>query len=263
MSHNDAFNVEINFDYLMKEPLEPFTEDTNLLQLMRSIQNILKDSQSPDDKICAIYDLRRLWKNDKTFFISVFDNIQEDIYDLLSSENLNVLMATLTLVCHVFSETGLESQYEDWVNLLLPAVLNLSSTSEKDIGNEIKQMSYLCLNYIISNSFYTETVLILIDGIASNSSQYAYNSLIALYKLIENCDKAILLLAMDWNEIVSEIEEKFAVAKKKELINVISFIQDNLKPEEWEEILKHLEDENFSFINELTSLGLIKKRIKV
>jgi hypothetical protein len=200
-----AYNFNTNFTF---EDLKDYDRSQNYLQLLRELSTGVKESKHPNHKITIAHELRRLRKYHSDLFSAIFSNIVPSfVSNFLEDDNYEVNYYSLLLVSEIFSEYSYNNDFvdtlEEWISQLLPAALELSVSTNIMVST---QAALTCDN-LANNMFYEQTVMSLIDVMASDNGKVAHNATQTMISLITYIGAPMLLDSFDWQDIFTAIAD--------------------------------------------------------
>lgn len=191
-----------------------FAPNANLYRIMLNILDALKDSSDPNNIKNAIHNLRILNKFYPDLFITTFDCIYDNFDRFMFNENPDVVLISFVFLSELLSQDLYASQTREWVEFLLPHILEMSANDHED--SSIKLLSLTCLDLLSTKGFYEGTILALVEGMANENEVYSLNASRALHKFMTSAsDTTYLRMAFDWNSIMQEIFYLFTVNDTK------------------------------------------------
>jgi hypothetical protein len=221
---------------LTYKDLAPFTDEANILAVMRDIVNTINEQDDLTSIFHAITNLRQFNKYNSFLFAEVFNNIFYKFIDLFGSCNdSGVALNTIYLVKEIFSTQ--EDYIQDWIKQLIQIVL-LKALSEDD--QLVKEQAILALHNLTDKMHFAETIEILLEYI--NLDDFSDLSFQLLYALIKKFDQGLLENLDNWDGIFLEIMEMYT-SKDKKFIDfgreIFVSIYEKIGRERFEEFLKN------------------------
>jgi hypothetical protein len=194
-----------------------FSPNASLYRIMLNVLDSLKDSSDPAVIKNAIHNLRIMNKFYPDLFVTTFDCVY-DIFDkFMFNENPDVVLMTFVFLSELLSQDLFATQTRDWVEFLMPHILEMSANDHED--SSIKLLSLTCLDLLSTKGFYEGTMLALIEGMGHENETYSLNASRALHKFMTSApDKTYLRMAFDWNSVMAEIIYLYTINDTKRQI---------------------------------------------
>jgi hypothetical protein len=227
---------------ILKENLEPFEDNTDFIVLMQSLKKIILNKDIDwTYHLGVINYLRRLLK----FEISIFNQIMyglkiyPKLVDLINSIRSVLAKNTLMLVNEMFSEYIPE--YDDkknktsiiiFIKAILPTLIMKANCNQ----SFIKAEANLCLESLIKNMRYGDTLVALIQAMSNKKNQnieLAYN---LANKLCDNLTKEYLGEFPLFNDLMKSIANIYELKKDiyvKKIIVLLKKINEKITQNEF------------------------------
>jgi hypothetical protein len=137
--------------------LLPFSQEIDLVGVMRNIQNYFKEPVWDWRFIShGLWDLRRLRKSFPDVFIAVFNNIFEEYLDCLSNNRSSIVRNSVRLAQEIFSHLPDCKDMPNWINHIVPKLYPLL------ISNRFETKK--AFDALVDNCYYSETFGNLLEG---------------------------------------------------------------------------------------------------
>jgi hypothetical protein len=221
---------------LTYKDLAPFTDEANILAVMRDIVNTINEQDDFTSIFHAITNLRQFNRYNSLLFAEVFNNIFYKFIDVFGScTDSGVALNSIYLVKEIFSTQ--EDYIQDWIKQLIQIVL-LKALSEDD--QLVKEQAILALHNLTDKMHFAETIEILLEYI--NLDDFSDLSFQLLYALIKKFDQGLLENLENWDGIFLEIMEMYTSKDKKYIDfgrEIFVCIYEKIGRERFEEFLKN------------------------
>jgi hypothetical protein len=232
--------------------LEAFPEDIDHYTLVKDILAALLDKESTEEVYNSINELRKLNKFERKAFSRIFDTVCYKIKKLLLSENIDLAFIVLVLVSEILEESWRYNEVSDWLQMLLPNILLLSTNSQ-----ELSQFAMKCLNSCSTNGFYDDVFVTLLNEINEDNDATAQNSYNLLISLIRNSENTYLIEGLNWDPLFDRMVEIYLNTKRCNFVMLVcELLSQKLARGELFNILANVEDVYIaSMLNEMFKLN--------
>lgn len=240
--------IEFTIEDSMKQPniskdnLLPFTEETDFVLLMQKLKQILINKETDwTNHLSAINYLRRLLKFEKIMFNQVLYGLKlySKIIEFINSIRSVLAKNTLNLVNEMFEEEIPE--YDDkknknpiiiFIKAIIPTLIMKAGCNQSFIKNEAK----ICLDSLVNNMKYGETLISLIQAMSSKKNQDIELAFQYANKLIDNLSKEYLNDYPLFNELIKSIAGIYELKKDiyvKKIIVIINKLIEKISKDEF------------------------------
>ena len=240
-------NNIIEENVIPHKDLTSFSDEANILAVMRDIIYTLNEQEDTAEIFKAITNLRQFNKYNSFLFSEIFNSVfNRFIYIYGSGDDPKVSLNSTYLVKEIFSYR--EDYIQDWIKDLLHITL-LKVLCEED--QLIKEQALIALHNLTDKMHFGEVIEILIEYI--NLDDFSELSFQLLYALIKKFDQGILENLENWDNIFMEMLEMYnsGLTKHKNYSKELFIcIYEKIGRERFEEFLKRasINEDNLSYV---------------
>ena len=210
----------INLPYESLKPIEPIIDTVSMFQKFKEILN--DKNVDWTYQIGVINYLRRINKHEKSTFNQFFfgAKIYQKIIDLINSVRSSVSKNVILLLNEMFSEKTPDNKNSTitLLKLSFPYLINKVNSNQSFIKTE----SRACLESIITNMKYFDTLLILLQLLSNKTNKNSSKDIELLcelsVKMIKNLGKDLLVENTQFNELIKCIITFNEISKDKNII---------------------------------------------
>ena len=210
----------INLPYESLKPIEPIIDTVSMFQKFKEILNDKNIDWTY--QIGVINYLRRINKHEKSTFNQFFfgAKIYQKILDLINSVRSSVSKNVILLLHEMFSEKTPDDKNSiiTLLKLSFPLLINKVNSNQ----SFIKKESRACLESIITNMKYFDTLLILLQLLSNKTNKNSSKDIELLcelsVKMIKNLGKDLLVENPQFNELIKCIITFNEISKDKNII---------------------------------------------
>ena len=216
---------------ILKENLPPFEEDTDFIILMQNLKQLINKKEIDWTFHLAVVNyLRRLFKYEKNIFNQVLFGLKiyPKIIDLINSIRSVLAKNTLILINEIFSEYVPELDDKknktpiiNFIRSIVPTLILKANCNQ----SFIKVEANLCLESLITNMKYGDTLISLIQAMSSKKNQDIELSFNLSVKLCENLSKEYLGEFPLFNDLMKAIGSIYELKKDIYVKKIISLIK--------------------------------------
>ena len=227
---------------ILKENLPPFEDGTDFITLMQKLKQIITNKDIDWTYHLAVVNyLRRLLKFEKNIFNQFLFGLKiyPKIIELINSFRSILAKNALILVNEMFSEYIPEFDDKNnktpmiiFIKEIIPTLIMKASCNQSFIKTEAN----LCLESLITNMRYGETLIALIQAISSKKNQdieLAYN---LSNRLCDNLSKEYLGEMTLFNDLMKVLGSIYDLKKDiyvKKIINLIKKLKEKITENEF------------------------------
>ena len=227
---------------ILKENLPPFEEGTDFITLMQKLKQIITNKDIDWTYHLAVINyLRRLLKFEKNIFNQIIYGLKiyPKLVELINSIRSILAKNTLILVNEIFSEYIPE--YDDKKNKasvitliksIIPTLIMKASCNQSFIKTEAN----LCLESLIANMRYGDTLICLIQAMSSKKNQDIELAYKLANKLCDNLSKEYLGDLPLFNDLMKAIGSIYELKKDiyvKKIIIILRKIKEKITQNEF------------------------------
>ena len=222
---------------ILKEDLPPFEQDTDFIALMQNLKQLINRKDIDWTYHLAVVNyLRRLFKFEKTVFNQVLFGLKiyPKIIELINSIRSVLAKNTLMLVNEIFSEYVPELDDKKnkapiitFIKAIIPTLILKANCNQSFIKTEAN----LCLNSLITNMKYGDTLISLIQAMSSKKNQDIELSFNLSVKLCDNLSNEYLGESPLFNDLMKSMGNIYELKKDiyvKKIIVLIKKIREKL-----------------------------------
>ena len=227
---------------ILNENLPPFENNTDFIILMQRIkQTILNKDLDWTYHLAVINYLRRLLKFEKDIFNQILFGLKlyPKIIELINSFRSILAKNALILVNEIFSEYIPEFDEKKnktpiiiFIKAIIPTLILKANSNQSFIKSEAN----LCLESLIINMKYGDTLITLIQAMNSKKNQEIESAYNLADKLCDNLTKEYLGEPVLFNDLMKAIGSIYELKKDiyvKKIINLIIKIKDKITQNEF------------------------------
>ncbi len=222
---------------ILKENLPPFEDNTDYIILIQKLKKIINNKNEDWTLHLAVVNyLRRLLKHEKDIFNQLFYGLKiyNKIIELINSIRSVLAKNTLMLVNEIFNENIPE--YDDkknktpvisFIKTITPTLIMKANCNQSFIKSEAN----LCLESLINNMKYGDTLISLIQSMSMKKIQDIELSFKLANKLCENLTKEYLEEFPLFNDLMKSLGNIYELKKDiyvKKIIILIKKIKEKL-----------------------------------
>ena len=216
---------------ILKENLSPFEEGTDFIILIQKLKQIINNKDIDwTFHLAVINYLRRLLKYEKEIFNQIFYGLKlyPKIIELINSIRSVLAKNTLMLVNEIFSESIPE--YDDkknktpviaFIKAITPTLIMKANCNQ----SFIKAEANLCLESLINNMKYGDTLISLIQAMSMKKIQDIELAFKLANKLCDNLTKEYLGEFPLFNDLVKVIGSIYELKKDIYVKKIIALIK--------------------------------------
>ena len=216
---------------ILKENLPPFEEDVDFIILMQNLKQLInKKDIDWTFHLAVINYLRRLFKYEKNIFNQVLFGLKiyPKVIELINSIRSVLAKNTLMLINEIFSEYVPEFDDKknktpiiNFIKSIVPTLILKANCNQ----SFIKVEANLCLESLITNMKYGDTLISLIQAMSSKKNQDIELSFNLSVKLCENLSKEYLGEFPLFNDLMKAIGSIYELKKDIYVKKIISLIK--------------------------------------
>jgi len=227
---------------ILNADLSPFEEDTDFIMLMQKLKQILLNKDIDwTYHLATINYLRRLLKYEKSVFNQVFYGLKiyPKIMELINSIRSILAKNTLILVNEIFSESIPEfdeknnkAQVITFIKLIIPTLIMKANCNQSFIKTEAN----VCLESLIANMRYGDTLISLIQAMSTKKNQDIDLAFNLANKLCNNLTKEYLKESLLFNDLMKALANIYELKKDiyvKKIIVLIKKINEIITPNDF------------------------------
>ena len=208
------------------EKLPSFQPETNFILLLQNLKEIIFNKNSDWLNYLAVINyLRRLLKYEKNIFNQIYGlKIYQKLVDFINSNRSVLAKNTLLLFKEIFSEFIPEYDVNknktpviQLIKLIIPILISKANSNQSFIKDEANQ----CLELLINNMTYLDTLLSLIQVMNSKKSKDVELAYKLSLKLLDSLDKKYLLDSVLFNDLIKMIVNVYEGNKNEKKIVVV------------------------------------------
>ena len=222
-----------------KENLPPFEEDTDFVNLMQNLKQIINNKDVDwTFHLAVINYLRRLLKYEKEIFNQLLFGLKvyPKLIELINSIRSVLAKNTLLLVNEIFSENIPEFDEKKnktpiiiFIKAIIPTLIMKANCNQ----SFIKAEANICLESLINNMRYGDTLISLIQAMSLKKIQDIELAYKLAIKLCDNLNKEYLGEFPLFNDLMKVIGSIYELKKDiyvKKIIVLIKNINEKLTP---------------------------------
>ena len=216
---------------ILKENLPPFEDDTDYIILMQKLKQIINNKDIDwTFQLAAINYFRRLLKYEKDIFNQLFFGLKiyPKIIELINSIRSILAKNTLVLVNEIFSESIPEYDDKknktpviDFIKAIVPTLIMKANCNQ----SFIKVEANLCLESLIDNMKYGDTLISLIQAMSMKKIQDIELAFKLANKLCDNLTKEYLGEFPLFNDLIKAIGNIYELKKDIYVKKIIILIK--------------------------------------
>ena len=216
---------------ILKENLPPFEDDTDYIILMQNLKQIINNKDIDwTFQLAAINYFRRLLKYEKDIFNQLFFGLKiyPKIIELINSIRSILAKNTLMLVNEIFSENIPEYDDKknktpviDFIKAIVPTLIMKANCNQ----SFIKVEANLCLESLIDNMKYGDTLISLIQAMSMKKIQDIELAFKLANKLCDNLTKEYLGEFPLFNDLIKAIGNIYELKKDIYVKKIIILIK--------------------------------------
>lgn len=208
------------------EKLPSFQPETNFILLLQNLKEIIFNKNSDWLNYLAVINyLRRLLKYEKNIFNQIYGlKIYQKLVDFINSNRSVLAKNTLLLFKEIFGEFIPEYDVNknktpviQLIKLIIPILISKANSNQSFIKDEANQ----CLELLINNMTYLDTLLSLIQVMNSKKSKDVELAYKLSLKLLDSLDKKYLLDSVLFNDLIKMIVNVYEGNKNEKKIVVV------------------------------------------
>lgn len=224
---------------ILKENLTPFEDDTDFIILMQKLKQIISNKNIDwTFHLVVINYLRRLLKYEKDIFNQLFFGLKiyPKLIELINSIRSVLAKNTLMLVNEIFNDNFPEFDEKKnkapvitFIKEIVPTLLMKANCNQ----SFIKVEANICLESLINNMRYGDTLISLIQGMSSKKTQDIELAFKLAIKLCNNLTNEYLGDFPLFNDLMKVIGNIYELKKDiyvKKIIILIKNINEKLTP---------------------------------
>ena len=231
------------------EKLTPFQPETNFILLLQNLKEIIFNKNSDWlNHLAVINYLRCLLKYEKNIFNQIYGlKIYQKLVDFINSNRSVLAKNTLLLFKEIFGEFIPEYDVNknktpviQLIKLIIPILISKTNSNQSFIKDEANQ----CLELLINNMTYLDTLLSLIQVMNSKKSKDVELAYKLSLKLLDSLDKKYLLDSVLFNDLIKMIVNVYEGNKnEKKIVFVLNKLIEKISKKDFDAKLEKLKKE--------------------
>ena len=242
-------NNQIEENILQYKDLKPFSDESNILAVMRDIIKTINDQDDLFLIYTSITNLRKFNKYNSYLFSEIFNTVfTRFIYIFSSTSDPKLALNSIYLVKEILS--FYEDYIQDWVKDLTQIVLFKALCDDDQL---VKEQAILALHNVTDKMHFQETIEILLEYINLDDG-FSELSFQLLYALIMKFDQGVFENLDGWENTFLDLIEMYSSKIKKQVkfsTELFMVIYDKIGKNRFNEFLTNcgLQDETSVFVD--------------